>query len=504
MLYSNCTISFVVILSQVVVVVVEEDEEDSVPSSSEGKANAVEKSTAEPPGVEVEVSTKKKSPAGVRKVVNVSVRVNAIDAGPSGDDPEPVARVTTPPPTRGASSSGGPAPPADRARRSPVPPGTTPGVWTKSNLNLAPRVQIMRTPQIGENLTRDLVERRPFKTWAEVGSMTGIGPVRLANLQERFFLPSKEVSDPEESTKDEAPRRGRAMVVTMNRPAVAATAAEQSPAEPPPPNNFAGGSTDRRQKRAEQATIKGVECEVPARHFIDHTPKDPNCPVCSNAKYQKSPHRRNIPQDDKKHGIGEAVDESKLTKLGEIITADHIVLGSEADHSRLGDTATLVVYDRGTQDIASYPAPTKSGDDTLLGFQEFVGPKDTVELIYSDVSGEIAKACRTMKWRQDTSCPHRPESNGVAEAAVRRVVEATRCALLQSGLSHKFWAEAAKCATANLSINPPIDGGPAPYERRHGEPFPGHILPFGLQDHASFPQQGTQGPKVRWRTRTTS
>ena len=171
------------------------------------------------------------------------------------------------------------------------------------------------------------------------------------------------------------------MVVTKGYPAAAGTAGEKSSAVPPPPTppaNYAGGSADRRQKRADQATMNGVECKVPARHFIDHSPKDPNCPICNGAKYQKSPHRRKIPQDDKKHGIGKAVDDTEFTKFGELITADHIVLGSEADHSRLGDTAALVVYDRGTEDIACYPAPTKGGEDTLRGFQEFVGPKDNV------------------------------------------------------------------------------------------------------------------------------
>ena len=362
---------------------VAESDDESKPSSGEDAANADEKSSAEPTGPAPKESAEEKSSAGVTQTVNVNVnvRINAIDASPSGDDPEPVARAATPPPTAGASSSGGPAPHAHRVRFSPVPPGTTPGAWSRSNLNEASRVQLMRTTQIGERLTRDLMARRPFKTWAEVGDMTGIGAVRLANLQDRFYIPSQVVPEPEDDTKDQAPRRGRAMVVTKSYPAAAGTAGEKSSAVPPPPTppaNYAGGSADRRQKRADQAMMNGVECKVPARHFIDHSPKDPNCPICNGAKYQKSPHRRKIPQDDKKHGIGKAVDDTKFTKFGELITADHIVLGSEADHSRLGDTAALVCYDRGTDDIACYPAPTKSGDDTLRGFQEFVGPKDNV------------------------------------------------------------------------------------------------------------------------------
>ena len=87
------------------------------------------------------------------------------------------------------------------------------------------------------------------------------------------------------------------MVVTKNRPAAAGIAGEESSAVPPPPTppaNHAGGSADRRQKRADRSMMKGVECKVPARHFIDHSPKDPNCPICNDAKYQKLSRRRKM------------------------------------------------------------------------------------------------------------------------------------------------------------------------------------------------------------------
>ena len=37
--------------------------------------------------------------------------------------------------------------------------------------------------------------------------------------------------------------------------------------------------------------------------------------------------------------------------------------------------------------------------------------------------------------------PHRSETNGIAESAVRRVEEVTSAALLQSGLDNEWWAE---------------------------------------------------------------
>ena len=183
---------------------VADSDEEGASSNGEEPADADDKSPAEPSGTDPEADADEKSSASVEQTVNVNVnvRINAIDASPSGNEPEPVARATTPPPTTGASSSGGPAPSVARTRPSPVLPGTTPGVWARSNLNEASHVQIKRTPQIGQALTMDLLEKRPFKTWEEIGSLTGIGPVRLANLQSRFYIPQ-----PEDKPKDQATRR---------------------------------------------------------------------------------------------------------------------------------------------------------------------------------------------------------------------------------------------------------------------------------------------------------
>ena len=40
-----------------------------------------------------------------------------------------------------------------------------------------------------------------------------------------------------------------------------------------------------------------------------------------------------------------------------------------------------------------------------------------------------------------TSTPHRSETNGIAERAVRRVKEGTSAVLLQSGLDEKWWSD---------------------------------------------------------------
>ena len=41
--------------------------------------------------------------------------------------------------------------------------------------------------------------------------------------------------------------------------------------------------------------------------------------------------------------------------------------------------------------------------------------------------------------------PHRSETNGVAERAVRRIKEGTSAVLFLSGLFQKWWADSVKC-----------------------------------------------------------
>ena len=44
-----------------------------------------------------------------------------------------------------------------------------------------------------------------------------------------------------------------------------------------------------------------------------------------------------------------------------------------------------------------------------------------------------------LSWNHCTSTPHRSETNGIAERAVRRLKEDTSAVLLQSGLNESWW-----------------------------------------------------------------
>ena len=60
-------------------------------------------------------------------------------------------------------------------------------------------------------------------------------------------------------------------------------------------------------------------------------------------------------------------------------------------------------------------------------------------------SMEFEESCEDLAWNQHTSTPHRSETNGITERAVRQLKEGTSAVLLQSGLDEKWWADSVEC-----------------------------------------------------------
>ena len=195
--------------------------------------------------------------------------------------------------------------------------------------------------------------------------------------------------------------------------------------------------------------------------------KTQNCDICLKTKITRASCRWRA---------GTVV--PRAEHFGVFITADHKVLSEESE-CRNNHRYAVVVQDLATQWIQAYPCKTKTSQETQRSLQKFQEPERKPKVIYTDNSLEFGKACEDLSWNHCTSTPHRSETNGIAERAVRRVKEDTSAVLLQSGLNESWWADSMECYTYLRNVTDLLSDGKTPYERRFGQPFKGPIIPFG-------------------------
>ena len=169
---------------------------------------------------------------------------------------------------------------------------------------------------------------------------------------------------------------------------------------------------------------------------------------------------------------------TSFRKFSDLITADHKVLSDNCE-SRNNHRYASVVQDLATQWIQSYPCKTKTSQETQKSLQKFLEPDRKPTVIHTDNSLEFGKSFKDLSWNHCTSTPHRSETNGIAERAVRRMKEGTSAVLLQSGLDENWWADSMECYTYLRNVTDLLSDGKTPYERRFGKPFEGPIIPFG-------------------------
>ena len=203
------------------------------------------------------------------------------------------------------------------------------------------------------------------------------------------------------------------------------------------------------------------------RSVYKHFPKDPNCDICLKTKITRASCRRRA---------GTVV--PKAENVGDLITADHKIL-SEGSESRTNHRYAVVVQDLATQWLQSYHCKTKTSQETKKSLMKFLEPTRKPKVIYTDNSLEFGKSCEELSWNHCTSTPHRSETNGIAERAVRRVKEGTSAVLLQSGLGNEWWADSMACCCYLRNIQDLLSGGKSPYERQFEMPFNGPVIPFG-------------------------
>ena len=168
----------------------------------------------------------------------------------------------------------------------------------------------------------------------------------------------------------------------------------------------------------------------------------------------------------------------RAEKFGDLITADHKVLGDNCE-SRNNHRYAVVVQDLATQWIQAYPCKNKNFTRNPEACKSSWSPIGILKSFTLTIPLEFGKACEDLSWNHCTSTPHRSETNGIAERAVRRVKEGTSAVLLQSGLNESWWADSMECYTYLRNVTDLLSDGKTPYERRFGQPFKGPIIPFG-------------------------
>ena len=125
------------------------------------------------------------------------------------------------------------------------------------------------------------------------------------------------------------------------------------------------------------------------------------------------------------------------------------------------------------------PCKNKTSQETQRSLQKFLEPERKSKVIYTYNSLESGKACEDLSWNHCTSTPHRSETHGIAERAVRRVKEGIFAVLLHSGLNESWRADSMECYTYLRNVTDLFSDGKTHHEKRFGQPFKRPIIPFG-------------------------
>ena len=106
-------------------------------------------------------------------------------------------------------------------------------------------------------------------------------------------------------------------------------------------------------------------------------------------------------------------------------------------------------------------AKTHLAEETRRSLPKFLRPEEHPRSTCTDKSLASIKAREELDWNHERCTPHRSETTGIEERAVRRVKEGTSSVLVQSGTYRKLVGR-----SSGMSLLSPLADGQTPYERR--------------------------------------
>ena len=199
-------------------------------------------------------------------------------------------------------------------------------------------------------------------------------------------------------------------------------------------------------------------------HLLTHRYKNPYCNSCVRAKM-------------KHHKTYRGAFRRKLTKFGDLITFDFM---DTRKTTKLGyDTVKeiLVIRDRFTGIVQSYPSPTKNTEDVVRAVKYFMGRR-TIREACSDKARQFVKGMEALKIPFDHALPGRPPTNSLAKRNNQFVIATTTTCLLEAGLPACFWKFAMRYVCHLLHVKPGEDDVSAGC-KLHGAEFNGEKIHFG-------------------------
>ena len=215
-----------------------------------------------------------------------------------------------------------------------------------------------------------------------------------------------------------------------------------------------------------------------ARHMLSHIPKNKFCDICAAKERRRRAPRR------------AAQPEEAYQSFGQVVTADHLVIGERSEGFR-GERSAMVVKDLFSGYVDAFPQKHRHAEGCVTAWIEYIG-EEKCQRFHSDCSKELRSMAKSMRLNHTTSTPYRPQGNSLIERENQVLVQGTKTLLQQSGLPHKFWPLAIRyfCFVRNAT-HPVRSTGKTPFELRIGTAPEAILWPFGARVlYRAHPHEG--------------